>query len=389
MSWCLIAVLIGYCLAATCNIQDYGAKGDGKTDNTKAIQDALNACKSGGTVVVPSGTFLSYPVSLSGATSFTFQITGTIRAGTINNWPLKGNNYEDFFVIEKATGLTITGNGVFDGQGTPWYIAFDQKTLKYNRPRLMIIQDCSKVTLSNFKLYNSPKENLILNNVQGGDVGYINITDDWYNSGKTEPHNTDGIDVGKDSKNIRLHNLWIYNGDDSVAIKPGTTAGGCTADITVESSQFFRGHGASIGSVPSGCVQNIFFRSLTMDGQMAGCNIKSYGNSPGFIKNITWQDITLTNTDYCIHINANYQAGPDEPPNLGATIEVSGIHLTNVKGTNCQHPAVFDCQSAAPCEDIELNNVNVATGAKETKMDCTNAHGTVTGTCQPPSCLTK
>lgn len=50
------------------NIMDYGATGDGKTDDASAIQKAINACSEagGGTVLVPSGhTFLCGPFKLA------------------------------------------------------------------------------------------------------------------------------------------------------------------------------------------------------------------------------------------------------------------------------------------------------------------------------------
>src|SRR6202035_482469 len=42
------------------NIRDFGAKGDGKTLDTAALQAAIDACTrdGGGTVLVPSGTFV-------------------------------------------------------------------------------------------------------------------------------------------------------------------------------------------------------------------------------------------------------------------------------------------------------------------------------------------
>src|SRR5215813_13651940 len=41
------------------NVRDHGAKGDGKTLDTKAVQAAIDACNrdGGGTVLVPAGTF--------------------------------------------------------------------------------------------------------------------------------------------------------------------------------------------------------------------------------------------------------------------------------------------------------------------------------------------
>lgn len=49
-SW--ISVEVG---AQSCNVLNFGAKGDGKTDDTKAVQAAISACAGGGTTLLPSG----------------------------------------------------------------------------------------------------------------------------------------------------------------------------------------------------------------------------------------------------------------------------------------------------------------------------------------------
>ena len=52
--------------ANTYNILEFGAKGDGKTLNTAAIQSAIDKCydEKGGTVLLPAGDFLCGTIEL-------------------------------------------------------------------------------------------------------------------------------------------------------------------------------------------------------------------------------------------------------------------------------------------------------------------------------------
>lgn len=106
----------------------------------------------------------------------------------------------------------------------------------------------------------------------------------------------DGIDPGSGSSDIWIHNVYISNGDDSVAVKPNT--GACTRNILVENCEFHNGHGCSIGSVGSGCVENVVFRNISMWDQENGCRVKSYSSTEGagFVRNITWDTIFMNDT---------------------------------------------------------------------------------------------
>lgn len=117
------------------------------------------------------------------------------------------------------------------------------------------------------------------------------------------------VDPGGGSTGIHIHNVWIHNGDDSVAVKP-SSLGDCTRDVLVEHSHFEFGHGCSIGSVGSGCVENVLFRNITMSDQENGCRVKSYSEYAGYVRNITWEDIVVKDTGSCITVNANYKPLP-------------------------------------------------------------------------------
>ena len=64
-------------------VTDYGAKGDGTTKNTEAMQKAVDACEKagGGTVVVPPGRYLTGPFTLTSrpSTSATNRSSASVR----------------------------------------------------------------------------------------------------------------------------------------------------------------------------------------------------------------------------------------------------------------------------------------------------------------------
>ncbi|KAI4387239.1 hypothetical protein MLD38_005084 [Melastoma candidum] len=110
---------------ATFNVLDFGAKGDGKTDNTKAFDAAWSAaCKlTGPTMLVPSGcTFLVKPISFSGPNcglNIVFQLEGKIIAPTGSQaW---GSGILQWIEFTKLSKITIKGNGVIEGQGSVWW----------------------------------------------------------------------------------------------------------------------------------------------------------------------------------------------------------------------------------------------------------------------------
>ncbi|MDR1011173.1 MAG: hypothetical protein LBM04_08615, partial [Opitutaceae bacterium] len=62
------------------HITDHGARGDGTTDNTKAIQTAINAiAKTGGVVTIPEGVYLCGPITLASRVGLHLAKGATLR----------------------------------------------------------------------------------------------------------------------------------------------------------------------------------------------------------------------------------------------------------------------------------------------------------------------
>ena len=401
-----------------CAITDHGAT-PASNNNTAAIAAAIAACSGGGIVVVPSGgAFKTGPLHVTGSNiTIQFQTGASLEAAFgPDDWPVTSSaslagsldsleehntgihvssgHFQDFLVFEKCAGCGLVGKGTLFGKGgrppagNDWYYLFDQHKLKHSRPKMLVVSSCTDFTMKDIKILDAPEFNVALNGVTRAEISGVNITSTWYIDPKTkklmEPHNTDGIDPGGGSSDIHIHDIWIHNGDDSVAVKP-SALGDCTRNILVENSHFEHGHGCSIGSVGGGCVENVMFRNITMSNQECGCRVKTYSESEGHVHNITWQNIVIKDTSACVTVNANYKPLPKDPKHF---IDVRGLVFKDIVGTGCSDGPEFTCPSQAPCENITLDNVKLSgkAGSKDLKMKCLNAHGTAVGAV-PESCL--
>ncbi len=79
------------------NIIKYGAKADGITLNTKAINDAINACnkKGGGVVVIPEGLWLTGPIVLKSNVNLHLQKNALLQfTSNFDEYPLVEGNWE-------------------------------------------------------------------------------------------------------------------------------------------------------------------------------------------------------------------------------------------------------------------------------------------------------
>jgi hypothetical protein len=113
------------------NIVDFGAKGDGKTLDTPALQAAIDACHKdqGGTVLVPAGVFVIGTVEMKSNVTLHIAAQGKLLGSADGKQyyaadaiPLHGDttleegNVGLIFGVN-ADNVTIEGPGTIDGQG--------------------------------------------------------------------------------------------------------------------------------------------------------------------------------------------------------------------------------------------------------------------------------
>ena len=235
--------------ARTCNAFDFGARGDGITDDTSALQSAISACATaaGGVAWLPSnGTFLSFGLTVpTSANSFALQVDGTLRfINDTKAWPASASHC----LLLQGASIALSGAGVVDGQGAAWWPCAKAGCF---RPGLVLAQDVKDLLIAGSLTFkDSPNHNLELYASPQEVTGVSIVSPPSTGNGPIVSHNTDGIDVH--GQPAYIHDMKISVGDDHVAMHAN--------DTLVERVTFGTGHGASIGSLGAGT----YLRNITV-----------------------------------------------------------------------------------------------------------------------------
>ncbi|MDZ7401109.1 MAG: glycoside hydrolase family 28 protein [candidate division KSB1 bacterium] len=151
------------------NIRDFGAAGDGVRLDTRAIQAAIDDCaKTGGTVIVPPGQYLSGTIFLRSNVTLQFMAGATLLGSTdISDYPATtpdyrfyGDEFSKFSLIygENLDQIALIGEGTIDGQGGAFKVTTKKKPDRYfNRPYVIWLVNCRNVRVENLTLRNSAR----------------------------------------------------------------------------------------------------------------------------------------------------------------------------------------------------------------------------------------
>nr|WP_283094901.1 glycoside hydrolase family 28 protein [Levilactobacillus brevis] len=381
LSIALLTSLLTLGLATETNISSAGAKstinGDtGKvtldkrhSDYTYTIQSTINhiAKRGGGVVNISSGTYhLKYLTLRSNIELHLSAGTKLIFSDKFSDFPGINTRYEGAKVKmrhadiygKNVHNVSISGTGTIDGNGSEWWKMYNDAKkgpiknvskipFKYSRPYLIAFDYSSNIKIKDVKLQNSPA--WTVHPLESENVTIQGITID----NPLDSPNTDGIDP-ESSKDIKILENTISDGDDCIAIKSGTEATAVKSpsdNILIANNVMKHGHGGvTFGSEMSGGIQNVTINNNIFDQTDRGIRMKTRRGRGGQITNVSVSNIIMKDVLSPLTINAMYgKSGTassdylsDEIlPVTALTPDISNISLSNITATNIGSVATF------------------------------------------------
>ncbi|KAK4575932.1 hypothetical protein RGQ29_026764 [Quercus rubra] len=351
------------------NVMNDGANADGNTDNSKVFENVFNkACQSEGRnlMLIPRGTYMLGPIVFKGPCKgqVEIQIIGTLKALTNKVSTINVNHWITFQYIDR---LVLRGGGKLDGQGAS---AWDDNTCSKN-------PNCRALPISlRFDFVtNSRITHLTSINSKNAHVNVFACKDMKFD----QIH----IIAPKDSPNIDGIHI-----DDCVSMSPGSK------NINIRNVTCGPGHGISVGSLGGGPneedVSGLTVTNCTFIGTQNGLRVKTWARSyASNVFNLIFEDIIMDNVNNPIIIDQQYC--PSRNCEKGdSQVQIRDVKYKNIRDTSSSKVAVaFECSKGKPCENIELNNINLTYHGAEgvVASSCSNAKGIANGQQQPGSCI--
>ena len=351
------------------NVLDHGAKPDGKTLCTAAIQDAVDACAAdgGGTVRFPPGTFLTGALAMRSGVALEIGEGATLLgsrnlehyhgpAVDSDGREVEGKRvFRNLIHGEGLHDVAIRGRGTIDGNGS----AFRDKTKP--RPKAIYLRDCRNIVVENVKLRNAGSwmqhyrscENLtirkidVFNHVAFNNDGLnVDSCTDVTISGCRVDSDDDGIVLkslsDRPCKNVKISDCTVSSHCN--ALKMGTESGGGFVDISIDNCTVFSPRES----------EKIYGRQRGL----AGIALEIVDG--GRMENVSVSNVNITGVSVPIFLRLGNRARPyvsGATPGVGTFRNVSLTNIT-AKGTSA-----IGCSIAGlpghEIENVTLTNVRL------------------------------
>lgn len=368
-----------------CNVKDYGAKGDGQTVDTKAIDAAIEAVSKsgGGTVFFPAGTYLSFTIHLKSFITLHLDNGAVLEAADVKKYGLgydpaelnSSDKYQDFghshwqnslIYGENLQNIAITGLGTIFGNGltregfrTP---GMANKVIALKLCRNVVIKDISILMGGHFAILATGVDNLTIDNLK-------------------VDTNRDAFDVDC-CRHVRISNCSVNSPyDDAICLKSSFGLGfaRATEDVTItncavsgfDRTTFLDGtykkdeantvpdKGVVTGRIKFGTESNGGFRNITITNCTfefcRGLALETVDG--GILEDVTVDNIVMKdiqNAPFFLRLGARMRGPEDTPVGVLRRINISNVVIYSENPKFC---SMIVGIPGHPVEDVKLSNI--------------------------------
>lgn len=383
--------------AARFPVDRYGAKADGRSVDSRAINDAIEAASSagGGTVVFHAGTYLACGIHLESHVALFLDHGATIEAATSDVSPCDApepnqwDKFQDFghshwhnslIWGENLDDVAIYGTGTLYGRGLSRSASATSpagtgnKAIALRNSRNVTIRDITIRHGGHFAILATGVDNLTVDNVK-------------------MDTNRDGIDVDA-CRNVRLSNLTVNSPfDDGICLKSsyGLGVARATENVTITNCQVSgydegtyldgtfkrtvkyggaRDRGPT-GRIKFGTESSGGFRNITITNSVfdycRGLAIESVDGGP--IEDVTIDNLTMrdiANAPIFVRRGNRARTPGAPPPGVIRRVSISNVVASGVNGAQ---GILISGIPGYPIEDLRLSNIRVHYAGGGTKAD--------------------